>query len=349
MSLTDAAHNDAQRAGHLLTVRDLRVAFPGRRGSLVAIDGVSFTVAPGEVLGLVGESGAGKSMTGQAIIGLLAPPGRIVGGEIHLGQRRIDQLSRTEMKKIRGAKIGMVFQDPLTALNPLFPIGDQIIETIRTHKNVDVAAARARAIALLQEVGLPAAEERMAAYPHQLSGGMRQRVVIALALCADPELVIADEPTTALDVSVQAQVIAVLKRACAERGAAVVLITHDMGVIAETADRIAVMYAGRIVEIGPVADTIHAPKHPYTRGLMGTIPKLDEEADTLVQIPGTMPRLGAMPDGCRFHPRCQDCFDRCRLERPELIPVQGSSVACWLWDDSETARREQAFGTASHG
>ncbi|MGI9424113.1 MAG: ABC transporter ATP-binding protein [Hyphomicrobiaceae bacterium] len=340
--------NEQTRSGQngdvLLSVRNLHIGFPTRRGELAAIDGISFDVHRGEVLGVVGESGAGKSLTGQAVIGLLQPPGRITEGEIHLGDQRIDELSKADFKRIRGARIGMVFQDPLTSLNPLFTIGEQIIETIRMHIDIDDTAAADRAVALLREVGLPAARERLAAYPHQLSGGMRQRVVIALALCADPDLVIADEPTTALDVSVQAQVIGVLKRACAERGAAVVLITHDMGVIAEMADRIAVMYAGRIVEVGPVADVVHRPKHPYTRGLMGTIPRLHDDAESLVQIPGSMPRLAAMPEGCRFHPRCNDCFDRCRIERPSLFAVNGSEAACWLWDQDNLERQDRRQG-----
>jgi peptide/nickel transport system ATP-binding protein len=259
----------------LLQVRDLEVAFPTRRGRLVAVDGVSFDIAPGEVLGVVGESGAGKSMTGAAIIGLIEPPGHISGGEVRLDGQRIDNLPHEEMRKVRGRRIGMVFQDPLTSLNPLYTIGDQIIETIRTHFPITEAEARARAIELLGEVGLPAPERRLGAYPHQFSGGMRQRVVLALALAASPVLVIADEPTTALDVSVQAQIIALLKRTCAEHGAAVMLITHDMGVIAETADRVAVMYAGRIVEIGPVRDVIMSAAHPYTQGPDGLDPVAD--------------------------------------------------------------------------
>ena len=327
----------------LLSVRDLSVEFPGRRGTLTALDHVSFDIARGEVLGIVGESGAGKSLTGRAIIGLLDPPGRMSSGDIHLNGKRIDELSREEMKNVRGSRIAMIFQDPLTSLNPLFPIGEQIIETIQTHSDLDEVAARRKAVNLLQEVGLPAAEQRMNAYPHQLSGGMRQRVVIALALCADPELVIADEPTTALDVSIQAQVIALLKRATAERGTSVMLITHDMGVIAAMADRIAVMYAGRIVEIGPVRNVLHTPRHPYTRGLMGTIPKLDHQTEKLVQIEGTMPRLAAMPNGCRFHPRCPHTFDRCRIEAPRLDLQHGAGVSCWLWAPDETARRAAAF------
>src|SRR6478735_5534384 len=258
----------------VLSVRDLKVEFPTRRGTLTAIDGVSFDIAPGEVLGVVGESGAGKSITGTAVIGLIEPPGRIAGGQILLRGQRIDNLPPEEMRRIRGKRIGMVFQDPLTSLNPLYRIGDQLVETIRTHSNLPESAARKKALSMLEEVGIPAPDTRIDAYPHQFSGGMRQRVVLALALAAEPELVIADEPTTALDVSVQAQIIALLKGLCARHGAAVMLITPNMGVIAETADRVAVMYAGRIAEIGPVRDVIKEPLHPYAVGLMGAIPTL---------------------------------------------------------------------------
>ena len=322
--------SSATLSGPVLSVRDLRVEFPTRNGVLVAIDGVSFDVAPGEGLGVVGESGAGKSMTGAAIIGLIEPPGRIAGGEVLLRGQRIDNLSPDQMRKFRGKRIGMVFQDPLTSLNPLYRIGDQIVETIRTHLDVTEKAARERAIQLLTEVGIQGAKARIDGYPHQFSGGMRQRVVLALALAAEPELIIADEPTTALDVSIQAQIIQLLRRLCRERETAVMLITHDMGVIAETADRVAVMYAGRIVEIGPVRDVVQDPHHPYTQGLMGSIPTLDSQAPQLAQIPGSMPRLGAIPRGCAFHPRCPHAFDRCRTERPELIGVGRAEVACWL-------------------
>jgi peptide/nickel transport system ATP-binding protein len=317
----------------LLSVRDLVVEFPTRRGTLRALDRVSFDLMPGEVLGMVGESGAGKSITGAAIIGLIEPPGRIAGGEVWLKGQRIDNIGPEAMRRIRGKRIGMVFQDPLTSLNPLYTVASQIIETIRTHADVSEAEARKRAVALLDRVGIPAAARRIDDYPHHFSGGMRQRVVIALALCAEPELVIADEPTTALDVSVQAQIIEVLKDICAERGAAVMLITHDMGVIAETADRVAVLYAGRLAEIGPVRDVIQRAEHPYTRGLMGSIPTLTQMSDRLVQIPGSMPRLNAIPLGCAFNPRCEKVFDRCRVERPEPLERPGGRrVACWLYD-----------------
>ncbi|MGY6534265.1 MAG: ABC transporter ATP-binding protein [Pararhodobacter sp.] len=320
----------------LLSVRDLVVEFPTRRGTLRAIDRVSFDLKEGEVLGMVGESGAGKSITGAAIIGLIEPPGRIAGGEVRLRGERIDNLPPERMRRVRGRRIGMVFQDPLTSLNPLYTVARQLTETIRTHLDVNEKEARRRAIALLDRVGIPAAARRIDDYPHHFSGGMRQRVVIALALCAEPELVIADEPTTALDVSVQAQIIDVLKEICAERGAAVMLITHDMGVIAETADRVAVLYAGRLAEIGPVRDVIKEAEHPYTAGLMGSIPTLTQTSDRLVQIPGSMPRLNAIPTGCAFNPRCTKVFDRCRVERPDPIDRgSGRQVACWLYDRAE--------------
>jgi len=317
-------------AAPLLEVKHLCVEFPTRRGTLRAIDDISFDITPGEVLGVVGESGAGKSLTGAAIIGLLEPPGRIAGGEIRLAGQRIDNLPHEQMRAIRGRKIGAIFQDPLTSLNPLYTVGRQLTETIQTHLGVGGEEARARAIRLLQETGIPAAEARIDQYPHQFSGGMRQRVVIALALAAEPQLIVADEPTTALDVSIQAQIIALLKRLCREHGAAVMLVTHDMGVIAETCDRVAVMYAGRIVEVGPVHDVIHAPAHPYTAGLMGSIPSMDGERERLLQIEGAMPRLTAIPSGCAFHPRCPRATERCHRERPELMAAGATRAACWL-------------------
>jgi peptide/nickel transport system ATP-binding protein len=252
----------------LLEVRDLIVEFPNRHGLLRALDHISFSIAAGEILGVVGESGAGKSLTGAAIVGLLTPPGRIGGGSIHLDGERIDTLPPERLRRIRGRRIGMIFQDPLTTLNPLLRIGRQLTETMRTHLDLTEAAARRRAVEWLERVGIPDAVRRFDAWPHEFSGGQRQRVVIALALCGEPELVIADEPTTALDVSVQAQIITLLKTLTREHGTSVMLVTHDMGVIAETADRVAVMYAGRIAEIGPVASVIQHPAHPYTDGLI---------------------------------------------------------------------------------
>jgi peptide/nickel transport system ATP-binding protein len=314
----------------ILEVDKLRVEFPTRRGALTALDSISFHIKPGEVLGVVGESGAGKSITGLAVIGLLEAPGRVAAGEVRLQGKRIDHLKPEEMRRIRGRRIGMIFQDPLTSLNPLYTIGRQLEETILTHLELSQKDSREKALSLLREVGIPAPEARYDAYPHQFSGGMRQRVVIALAIAADPALLIADEPTTALDVSIQAQIIALLKRMARDRGTAVMLITHDMGVIAETADRVAVMYAGRIVEVGPVRDVIHAPQHPYTAGLMASIPKISAQRSKLLQIEGSMPRLNAIPPGCAFNPRCPRRFERCVVERPDLLPAGTSQAACWL-------------------
>jgi len=297
---------------------------------LRAIDSISFDIALGEILGVVGESGAGKSLTGASIIGLLEPPGRIASGEVLLEGQRIDNLNNDQLRHIRGRKIGAIFQDPLTSLNPLYSVGKQLTETIQAHLPVSNAEARKRAIDLLKDTGIPAADQRIDHYPHQFSGGMRQRVVIALALAAEPKLIVADEPTTALDVSIQAQIISLLKNICKSRGAAVMLITHDMGVIAETCDRVAVMYAGRIVEIGPVHEVINHPAHPYTAGLMASIPDITQDREYLNQIDGAMPRLNAIPTGCAFNPRCPKVFDRCKVERPELVDAGATRAACWL-------------------
>ncbi|WP_431281248.1 ABC transporter ATP-binding protein [Humitalea sp. 24SJ18S-53] len=317
----------------LLEVRNLRVEFPTRRGILTALDDVSFAIEPGEILGIVGESGAGKSMTGAAIIGLLEPPGRIARGEILLDGRRIDNLPYADMRRIRGRQIGAIFQDPLTTLNPLYSVGRQLIETMTTHLPIGPDEARRRAIGWLEQVGIPAAAQRIDAYPHEFSGGMRQRVVIALALCAEPKLIVADEPTTALDVSIQAQVIALLKALARDKGTAMMLVTHDMGVIAETADRVAVMYAGRIAEIGPVREVVGNARHPYSSGLMRSIPPLDRRVERLAQIDGAMPRLNAIPPGCAYSPRCPKVFSRCGAERPDLMDAGTTRAACWLYDN----------------
>ena len=314
----------------LLQVKNLVVEFPSRHGTLRALDDISFDIAPGEILGVVGESGAGKSLTGASIIGLLEPPGRVASGQIVLEGQRIDHLSADQMRHIRGRKIGAIFQDPLTSLNPLYSIGKQLTETILAHLPVTPKEARQRAIDLLKDTGISAAEQRIDHYPHQFSGGMRQRVVIALALAAEPQLIVADEPTTARDVSIQAQIISLLKKVCKDRGAAVMLITHDMGVIAETCDRVAVMYAGRIAEIGPVHEVINHPAHPYTAGLMASIPDMESDRERLNQIDGAMPRLNAIPEGCAFNPRCPQAFERCRQERPDLVNARANRAACWL-------------------
>lgn len=316
----------------LLEIKNLGVEFLLRQQTLLALDGVSLHVEEGEVLGVVGESGAGKSLTVDAIIGLIEPPGRITRGEILLAGRRIDNLPDAAMQRIRGAQIGVVFQDPMTSLNPLYTVGFQLMQTIRTHLDVDREEARRRAIELLTEVGIPAPDRRFSFYPHQFSGGMRQRVVIALALCAEPRVIIADEPTTALDVSTQAQILDLLRRLGRERRTAIVFISHDMGVIAEMADRVAVMYAGRIVETGAVQTLINRPQHPYAQGLMNSIPRIDQDVDRLAQIEGAMPRLTDIPQGCAFHPRCPKSFDLCCRERPNLVPAGFShEAACWLF------------------
>jgi peptide/nickel transport system ATP-binding protein len=314
----------------VLSVEALSVRIRTRRDDLVALDEVSFDIAPGEVLGMVGESGAGKSITGSAIIGLLEPPARLAGGRIVLDGRRIDDLPPGEMRRLRGRNIGAVFQDPLTSLNPLITVGRHLVQTLTTHLDIGGAGARARALDLLSEVGIPAPRERLDAYPHELSGGLRQRVVLALAFACKPRLIIADEPTTALDVSIQAQIIDLMRRMCRERCTAVLLITHDMGVIAETADRVAVIYAGRIVEIGPVESVLRRPAHPYTRALRAAVPNLRRRTRMLQQIPGNMPRLAALPTGCAFHPRCSERLGRCSSDRPPLQAAGASLAACWL-------------------
>ncbi|MDQ0134881.1 peptide/nickel transport system ATP-binding protein [Neorhizobium galegae] len=315
-----------------LEVKGLSVEFPTRRGILTALSDVSLTIERGEILGVVGESGAGKSMTGMAVLGLLEPPGRVSSGEIRIGGKRTDNLSDDEMESVRGRMVGAIFQDPLTSLNPLFSVGQQLVETIRLHSDRNRTEARVHAVNLLKQVGIPGAEERIDHHPHQFSGGMRQRVVIALALAGNPQLIIADEPTTALDVSIQAQITTLLRRLCREQGAGVMLVTHDMGVIAETADRVAVMYAGRVIEVGAVEDVLARPKHPYTRGLMGSIPALGARVERLTQIDGAMPRLNAVPPGCAFNPRCPEAGSRCLQVRPTLMPEGQGAVACLLHD-----------------
>jgi peptide/nickel transport system ATP-binding protein len=329
----------AQRAAvPLLSVRNLSVEIPTRRGAVTAIHDISFDVAKGEVLGVVGESGAGKSLTGQAIIGLLEPPLRIADGQILFAGQDLCGLNPAQMRRIRGKEISAIFQDPLTSLNPLYTIGEMLVETMLTHLPVAPEEAKARALAMLTEVGIPSPEERFDHYPHQFSGGMRQRVVIALALCTNPRLVIADEPTTALDVSVQAQIIALLKRLGRDHGTTVILITHDMGVIAETADRVCVMYAGRIAEIGPVRELVSAPRHPYTQGLLHSIPRMGQSLERLSQIEGSMPRPGGIPPGCPFHPRCPRRFGPCDRDVPPFHAITPDhTVACHLFAGDATS------------
>ncbi|QDL91723.1 ABC transporter ATP-binding protein [Paroceanicella profunda] len=315
----------------LLDVRDLQVHFDTEAGTFRAVDGVSFSVKRGKTLGIVGESGCGKSVTSAGIMRLVPmPPGRFAGGEVIFDGRDLLKLSERDMRRMRGGRIGMIFQEPMTALNPVYRIGDQIIESLRVHSGLSRADSRKRAIELLDLVRLPSPEKRVDDFPHQLSGGQRQRVMIALALANDPELLIADEPTTALDVTIQAQILELMRDLSARTGSAIVLITHDLGVVAETCDDVVVMYAGRVVERAPVAALFAAPQHPYTIGLMAAVPRLDIQSDRLETIPGSVPPPYAKIDGCRFASRCPVATDQCRAELPplrELAP--GHSVACW--------------------
>jgi peptide/nickel transport system ATP-binding protein/oligopeptide transport system ATP-binding protein len=314
----------------LLSVENLRVVFgpPGREQ--VAVDGVSFALAPGEVIGIVGESGSGKSLTALSILRLVpSPPGRIAADRIGFRDRNLLELDEGAMNKVRGAEIAMIFQEPMTALNPVFTIGEQIAETLRVHEGLDRNAARDRARGLLEKVGISNPGQRLDQYPHELSGGMRQRVMIAIALACRPQLLIADEPTTALDVTIQAQILALLRDLQRELGMAVVLITHDLGVVAQVVDRVAVMYAGRIVEEGPVAAVFERPSHPYTRLLLESIPSLEHDQPRLPAIPGMVPSLSQLPPGCRFHPRCPQARPACAERSPPAIEVEpGHRAAC---------------------
>ncbi|HJS30900.1 MAG TPA: ABC transporter ATP-binding protein [Alphaproteobacteria bacterium] len=314
----------------LLSVEGLRVVFGDGAREQVAVDGISFALGPGEVVGIVGESGCGKSITALSILRLVPdPPGRIAGGRVVFAGGDLAALAEDEMRQVRGRDIAMVFQEPMTALNPVFTVGEQIAETLRVHEGIDRAAARARARRLLDHVGIANAGARLDQYPHELSGGMRQRVMIAIALACKPKLLIADEPTTALDVTIQAQILALLAELQRELGMAMILITHDLGVVAETVDRVLVMYAGRIVEEGPVARVFELPSHPYTRLLMESIPSLDHDRARLPTIPGMVPSLADLPPGCRFHPRCPEARLQCRERAPGLVAVEaGHRSAC---------------------
>lgn len=317
----------------LLSVRGLTVELSTAERSFEAVSDISFDVSRNEVLALVGESGSGKSMTALAIMRLLPEPvAEIVAGKILFGDVDLAGASEARLMGIRGNRIGLIFQEPMTSLNPSIRVGPQVAEVLRLHKGLSAAAARKRVEELFELVRIPDPRRRYDDYPHQMSGGMRQRVVIALALAAEPKLIVADEPTTALDVSIQAQIIMLLKSICKKHGAAVMLITHDMGVIAETCDRVAVMYAGRIAEIGPVHEVINHPSHPYTAGLMEAIPDITLDRERLNQIDGAMPRLNAIPQGCAFNPRCPKVFDRCTQDRPDLLPAGATRAACWLHD-----------------
>jgi len=318
----------------LLEVEHLTTVFEIQGRLAPAVDDVSFTVRAGETLGLVGESGSGKSVTALSILRLVQPPGRIAGGRIRFRGRDLMTLPEREMRAVRGAQISLVFQEPMTALNPVFTIGDQVEETLAVHAIASGRAARDQAVELLRAVSIPEPERRMHEYPHQLSGGLRQRALIALALAARPALLMADEPTTALDVTVQAQILDLLREMKQRFGLSLLLITHDLGVIAETADRVAVMYAGRIVEEGPVREIFRDPRHPYTRGLLASIPG-GRPGEPLKAIPGAVPTLGALPPGCAFEPRCPDRLDRCGARPPGATDLGGGrSVRCFLSGDA---------------
>ena len=310
-----------------LEVQDLKTHFFTRSGVVRAVDGVSFAVNPGEVLGLVGESGCGKTVTGFSILGLVDPPGRVVGGRILLDGTDLLSLKEEELRRIRGAQVAMVFQDPMMTLNPVLRIDTQMVEAVRAHQDVDHEKALQLAKEALQKVGIPSPEARLRAYPHQFSGGMRQRVAIAIAMLNRPRLIVADEPTTALDVTIQAQILHEAQKLCRESGTALIWITHDLSVVAGLADRICVMYAGRIVESGPVDEVLDAPLHPYTRGLIGSVPSRNRRGSPLAQIPGVMPSLADLPPGCAFRARCTRASSVC-AEEPSLQGRRGRQVRC---------------------
>ena len=326
----------------ILEVRNLQTHFYTDQGVVPAVDGVSFSLYEGEVLGIVGESGCGKSVTSLSIMGLIpSPPGKIVGGEILFRQKQgngeqtenLVKVSKKRLRQIRGNQIAMIFQEPMTSLDPLFTIGDQIIEVLKNHRKISKREARKKAIELVQSVGIPRAEEIVDDYPHQLSGGMRQRVMIAMAMACDPEVLIADEPTTALDVTIQAQILDLMKKLNREKGTAIIMITHDLGVVAEMCDRVIVMYAGKVVEEGSVRTILKDPKHPYTKGLIRSLPKLRERKKRLYSIPGQVPKPGSIQKGCRFAPRCELAFDRCFVEDPSLYTIkEGHRCRCFLYE-----------------
>jgi peptide/nickel transport system ATP-binding protein len=325
---------------HLLEVENLEVRFALRFGDLTAIDDISFHLDKKEKLGIVGESGAGKSVTGFAIINLLSKPGYIAGGRIRFEGREINRLSAEALRQIRGNRISMIFQDPMMTLNPVLTIGTQMVETVLAHRRVGKAEARNLALEKLRKVYLPSPEKRLDQYPHEMSGGMRQRIVIAIALLTDPALIIADEPTTALDVTIQAGIMELLTELCETEEMGLILITHDLAVVSQVTERIAVMYAGRIIETGATADIVAHPRHPYTIGLINSLPGTRQAGTRLEQIPGMMPNLTAIPDGCAFHPRCFLAADVCRRIRPELTVVNGGRqwAACHRLD--QTAGRD---------
>jgi peptide/nickel transport system ATP-binding protein len=335
----------------LLRLEELRTHFFTDDGVVRAVDGVSYALGERETLAVVGESGSGKSVTALSILRLVAdPPGRIVSGSIRFRGRDLATLTQSEMRKIRGKEISMIFQEPMTSLNPVYTCGEQIMEAVVLHEGVDRKAARVRAIEMLHLVGIPVPEQRVDEYPHQMSGGMRQRVMIAMALACRPAILIADEPTTALDVTIQAQILELLKRLQGELGMAVLLITHDLGVVAETADRVAVMYAGQVVEYCDVAATFRRTLHPYTAGLLASLPKLGDKRAELRVIPGNVPNPAHFPSGCRFHPRCPVAQDRCRDQEPPILTFDGThQTRCWRADEIAAGTLDPAGAAGGQG
>lgn len=325
----------------LLKVEGLQVQFQTKKGVNTSVDGVSFSIGKGEILGIVGESGCGKSVTSLSILQLLGTNAQISQGSIQLEGRELLGLSEEEMCSIRGNEIAMIFQDPMTALNPTLTIGQQLIEPLVIHQGYSKQDAWKEGIEVLKKVGIAAPEKRMKEYPHQLSGGMRQRVMIAMAVSCAPKLLIADEPTTALDVTIQAQILELMLDLRRKMNTAIILITHDMGVVAETADNILVLYAGKVVEYGSVKDIFNSPKHPYTRGLLSSIPPLEEDVEELNTIEGTVPAPGQMPAGCRFAPRCPDATERCQKEMPGIYPADGALVSCFKYMEHKGGRDDE--------
>ena len=332
----------------LLSVKNLSTEFPVKKGIVRAVEDVSFDVDQGEILAIVGESGSGKSVTSLSIMGLLAEPGHVAGGSLEFEGKDLATLSEKQYRELRGNDMAMIFQEPMTSLNPVYRVGNQIVEAIRTHEKVSKAEAKDRAVDLLRKVGIPSPEARINDYPHQMSGGMRQRVMIAMALACNPKLLIAEEPTTALDVTIQAQILDLLRRLRDDTGMAVLLITHDLGVVSETADRVVVMYCGQVVEEAEVRTLFDHPMHPYTLGLLKSIPRLeDDDSKRLYMIKGMVPNPLEMPPGCHFSDRCDSCMDICRTKVPELVDVDGHKVRCFLYESADgEVKSEEAIARA---
>jgi len=322
---------------NILEVKDLTTYFFTDKGTVKAVDGISYTMQPGKTLGIVGESGCGKSINAMSILSLIEKPGKIVKGSIKFNGEELVGIDPSKMRHYRGNDISMIFQEPMTSLNPVFRVGEQISESLILHQNMKKSEVHKRATELLQQVGIPRAEKIVNDYPHQLSGGMRQRVMIAMALACDPKILIADEPTTALDVTIQSQILSLMNELQKETDAAIMLITHDLGVVAQMADHVIVMYSGRLVESAPVVELFKNPKHPYTQGLLASIPNLDEDKDRLNSIDGIVPNPFELPEGCYFAPRCKHAFDRCLVEKPETYTINGEehTAACFLYDEKE--------------